>query len=285
MRIFPIPARGEQRVQVTYYQELDVDHDWATYVYPLATTADNGRIDAANHRPVRVHARREERSADRRDGEPVARRQTSSIAKHDASHYWQASLEADGGDLEPRRRARLPPGAPADRRRPHHLEAGRRRRLLHAHAHRRQGAGEARSRAWTTSSCSTSRAAWRSTASSARRARSIEAFIEALGPEDRFEVMTFNVQPNLLFGELKPADEAGHKAAAEFLDSQQARGGTVLQPALQTRLQVSRRRSPAERRAALRRHDRAERARAVARADRHRARPARGCSASASATK
>src|SRR6185295_5909492 len=38
MRIFPIQPRAEQRVEITYYQELDVDHDWATYVYPLATS-------------------------------------------------------------------------------------------------------------------------------------------------------------------------------------------------------------------------------------------------------
>src|SRR6266576_4770880 len=38
MRIFPIPPNGDQKVQITYYQELDVDHDWATYVYPLATS-------------------------------------------------------------------------------------------------------------------------------------------------------------------------------------------------------------------------------------------------------
>src|SRR4051794_9253814 len=38
MRIFPIGPRAEQKVQVTYYQELDVDNDWATYVYPLATS-------------------------------------------------------------------------------------------------------------------------------------------------------------------------------------------------------------------------------------------------------
>src|SRR5215510_14096098 len=37
MRIFPIAAGAEQRVKVTYYQELDFDHDWATYLYPLAT--------------------------------------------------------------------------------------------------------------------------------------------------------------------------------------------------------------------------------------------------------
>src|SRR3954468_24638726 len=38
MRIFPIPPKGDQKVQITYYQELDVDHDWGTYVYPLATS-------------------------------------------------------------------------------------------------------------------------------------------------------------------------------------------------------------------------------------------------------
>src|SRR6266566_2968551 len=38
MRVFPVPPRAEQRVQITYYQELDVDNDWATYVYPLAST-------------------------------------------------------------------------------------------------------------------------------------------------------------------------------------------------------------------------------------------------------
>ena len=37
MRIFPIPAGAEQRVKITYAQELDYDHDTATFVYPLAT--------------------------------------------------------------------------------------------------------------------------------------------------------------------------------------------------------------------------------------------------------
>src|SRR6185295_1921144 len=39
MRIFPIAAGAQQKVEITYYQELEVDHDWATYVYPLATNA------------------------------------------------------------------------------------------------------------------------------------------------------------------------------------------------------------------------------------------------------
>src|SRR5204863_1549706 len=39
MRIFPIAPDADQKVRITYYQELDVDHDWATYVYPLATSS------------------------------------------------------------------------------------------------------------------------------------------------------------------------------------------------------------------------------------------------------
>src|ERR1051325_7960450 len=38
MRILPIQPNAEQRVQITYYQELDVDHGWPPYVYPLATS-------------------------------------------------------------------------------------------------------------------------------------------------------------------------------------------------------------------------------------------------------
>jgi len=45
MRIFPIGPEADQKVQITYYQELDYDHDTATYVYPLATVTRKG-VDA-----------------------------------------------------------------------------------------------------------------------------------------------------------------------------------------------------------------------------------------------
>jgi Ca-activated chloride channel family protein len=61
---------------------------------------------------------------------------------------------------------------------------------------------------------------------------SLGAFLEGLGPEDRFEVMTFNVAVNTLFRELTTADAAGLERAREFLKSQVARGGTILRPAL-----------------------------------------------------
>ncbi len=73
MRIFPIAAGAEQRVKITYCQELDYDHDTATYVYPLATVA-TPTAGPTDCRPVLVVAGSQERSADRGDGEPVARR-------------------------------------------------------------------------------------------------------------------------------------------------------------------------------------------------------------------
>jgi len=62
----------------------------------------------------------------------------------------------------------------------------------------------------------------------------VAAFLNELGEQDRFEVMTFNVTPSLGFGQLLPGNAANKQRAAEFLSTQQARGGTVLQPAIGT---------------------------------------------------
>jgi hypothetical protein len=61
---------------------------------------------------------------------------------------------------------------------------------------------------------------------------SIDAFIRSLAPEDRFEVVTFNVAPTTLFNQLQPATDTSIATAVEFLESQQGRGGTVLRPAM-----------------------------------------------------
>src|SRR5439155_2221605 len=63
---------------------------------------------------------------------------------------------------------------------------------------------------------------------------SIGAFIQELGEKDRLEVMTFNVQPYLAFRQLRPATGEAKRDAIAYLATQQARGGTVLNPALTT---------------------------------------------------
>jgi Ca-activated chloride channel family protein len=61
---------------------------------------------------------------------------------------------------------------------------------------------------------------------------SVGAFINQLDGEDRFEVMTFNVRPVTLFGQLTAGDGANKVRAEEFMQSQRAKGGTVLAPAM-----------------------------------------------------
>jgi Ca-activated chloride channel homolog len=36
MRVFPVPANGDQRIQIAYYQPLDYENGFVRYVYPLA---------------------------------------------------------------------------------------------------------------------------------------------------------------------------------------------------------------------------------------------------------
>ncbi|HSI36345.1 MAG TPA: VWA domain-containing protein, partial [Tepidisphaeraceae bacterium] len=62
---------------------------------------------------------------------------------------------------------------------------------------------------------------------------SLAAFVKALGAEDRFEVMAFNVQPRPLFKQMTAVNEASQAQAAQFLAEQRAAGGTVLLPAMQ----------------------------------------------------
>lgn len=44
MRVFPVPARGTQQVQITYYQPVDYDSGYGTYVYPLEMDAAASRM-------------------------------------------------------------------------------------------------------------------------------------------------------------------------------------------------------------------------------------------------
>ncbi len=62
--------------------------------------------------------------------------------------------------------------------------------------------------------------------------RSVSAFIESLGPEDRFDCLAFNLAPTPLFKELRTATKENLDQATQFLSQQRARGGTVLQPAI-----------------------------------------------------
>lgn len=230
MRIFPIPPEARQKVQITYYQELDVDNDWVSYVYPLATMASKNADRKVSGKFALT--------LDAKSAVPIVEMESPShadefvIAKH-TRDYVQASLETSGGDLgrdvvlayrvdRPRTGIDAITSKPAgedgyfyltltagDELKPHH--AG----MDYVFVLDISGsmADDAKLR--------TSR-------------ESITAFIDGLGEDDRFEIITFNVVANPLFRRLQPASPANRSRGTAFLESQQARGGTVLAPAITT---------------------------------------------------
>lgn len=228
MRIFPIPAGAEQRVKITYYQELDFDHDAATYVYPLATTAVPGTAAS--------RAGKFAFSLEAKSEIPIVEMDSPShaadfvIARH-SPQYHQASLETSGGDLgrdvvislktqRPRTGLDLISSKAAGEDGYFLLTLTPGQELSELN----QGMDYVFVLDVSGSMANDGKLSLSQ--------RSLGAFLEGLGPEDRFEVMTFNVAVNSLFRELTAADDAGLERAREFLKSQVARGGTILRPAL-----------------------------------------------------
>jgi Ca-activated chloride channel family protein len=230
MRIFPIPAGAEQRVKVTYYQELDFDHDWATYVYPLATVTRTG-IDQRTTGKFAL-------TLDVKSEAPIVQIESPShrddfVMVNHAPQYAQASLETDGGDLSRDlviaykiARPRTGLDLIASKR---SSEDGFFQLTLTAGeelAELNQGMDyvfilDVSGSMANDGKLGLSRG-------------SVFAFIESLGPEDRFEVITFNMAANPLFKDLRQVGEESKSEALTFLERQRAAGGTVLRPALST---------------------------------------------------
>ncbi len=233
LRVFPINPRAEQRIKVVYYQELDFDHDWATYVYPLATTTRGDINQTASERlAVNLQVRSEvpiDEMSSTSHGDQVV------IAKH-TRHVYEASLETSRGDLSRDlvlafRTSRPRTGLDTITSRPAGedgyfmmtLTAGEELAGI-------PGVSDAMDYVFLLDVSGSM-----ANDSKLRLSRgSLNSFIGALGPQDRFEVMCFNVMPTTLFSELRPAGDDAKRQAAAFLDSQQARGGTQLAPAMTT---------------------------------------------------
>jgi Ca-activated chloride channel family protein len=230
MRIFPIAPEADQKVEITYYQELDYDHDTATYVYPLATVTRKG-VDSRTTGKFAI-------SFDVKSAVPIVELESPShgkafaVAKH-SDAYWQANLETTGGSLAQDvviacRIVRPKTGMD----------------LITSRTSGEDGffcltitAGQDVAPKQDGMDYVFVLDASGSMADSGKLLLSkdtVAAFLNELGDADRFEVMTFNVTPNLGFNQLQPGTEANKQRALEFLASQQARGGTVLQPAMTT---------------------------------------------------
>jgi Ca-activated chloride channel family protein len=230
MRVFPIPAGAEQRVKVTYYQELDFDHDAATYVYPLATVTQNKADERTTGRFSMAFDVKSE--IPMTELVSPSHKDQFAIAKHADAHYWQAALETKEGELS--RDVVI------------NLQMNRPTTGLDVVTSKERGedgymlltltAGKELEEKMTGSDYVYVLDISGSMANDGKLALSrnaVTAFVGSLEPEDRFELITFNIQARPLFNELASVDATTKERAADHLRSQRAMGGTVLRPAVE----------------------------------------------------
>ena len=230
MRIFPIAANADQRVQITYYQELDADHDQVTYVYPLATVT-RGNLDTRTSGRFAFQLEVKSAIPITAIGSPSHGRDMVIVDRSDS--YKMTSLEQKSGSLAQDIVIHY------DLSRPHSgidlitskipgddgffyltITAGKE---LAAHD---MGMDYVFLLDISGSMANSNKLPI--------SRQSLGAFINELDAKDRFEVMTFNIEPDTVFNQLRDASPQAKSEATAFLDSQAARGGTILAPALTT---------------------------------------------------
>ncbi len=228
MHVFPIAPLAEQKVRITYYQQLEIDDDWATYTYPLQSNtrhAVNSRV--SGNFSFDLEARSEI---------PIAELQSPSHAKHlhvvcHDEHFDEAKITTFGADL--------------NRDVVVNFRLARPRSGIDMIASRDGGEDGYFCLTLATGQDLPAKAEGMDYVflldvsgsmnddSKLDLARSsVEAFVRTLGPDDRFELLAFNAAPTALFGHLMAADDANQKRGSEFLASREAHGGTLLGPAI-----------------------------------------------------
>lgn len=230
LRVFPIAARAEQHIKITYYQQLDFDHNNATYVYPLATTT---RAAISEKTKGRFSM-----SMDIKSEIPITKISSPSHAQDfvitgHTANYSRANMEVTGGDLSrdvviafdtqrPRTGIDVIANKQAD-------EDGYFLLTMTAGEELEEyGAGMDYVFVVDISGSMANEGKLR------LATNVVDAFIGELGSEDRFEVITFNNAPMLHFQSLQAAGDDAKQKASQFLSSQRAAGGTSLRPAITT---------------------------------------------------
>ncbi len=230
LRVFPIAAGAEQHLSITYSQQLDFDHNSATYVYPLATTTQ-GQNDTSTQGKFSL-------TLDVKSAIPIVELNSPShiddfaITSH-TPNYTRASLELPSGDL-----SRDVVICYATQR-PHtgidvvtSKQAGDDGYFMLSLTAGKELEEAATGMDYVFVVDISGSMANEGKLSLSRTA--IGSFIDSLGREDRFEVMAFNTQPTLRFQSLSDVNDASKQAAKDFLLDQRARGGTILRSAVMT---------------------------------------------------
>jgi Ca-activated chloride channel family protein len=230
MRVFPINAGAEQKVRITYYQELNIDNDRGTYVYPLATVTRKG-IDSKTTGRFAINV--EIKSAIPLVSVASPSHKDAFVVVKHSDEYAVASLESTGGSLASDVVINYDiarPNSGID--------------LIASKKINQDGyfcmtitAGKELAKQETGMDYIFVLDVSGSMANDGKLIVSksaLEAFTDEIGENDRFEVMTFNVTPHVLFGDLKPGTETAKTEARTFMATQEARGRTELVPAMTT---------------------------------------------------
>jgi len=227
MRVFPIQPHAEQHIKVVYYQPLDVDHDWSTYVFPLATSTK-----AENEKTTGKFAL----TLDIKSEIPVKKITSHShpnefVVVNHSSDYAQASMEVNEGDLSrdiviafQSKRAKTGIDLITSK---HEGEDGYFLMSLTAGEELENTAGGMDYVFVVDISGS-----MRNDGKLMLSQGAVEAFVNSLGEEDRFDVMVFNNAPKMLFSKLTEVDVEAKEKLTKFLGEQYAKGGTALRPAM-----------------------------------------------------
>jgi Ca-activated chloride channel family protein len=228
MRIFPIGPKAEQKVVITYYQELDIDNEWITYVYPLETVTIPGlESKTSNKFSLNMEILSEV---------PITEMNSSSHSKDFAINkikdsYYHASLEVKEGDLN------------KDVVLSCHLERPKMGvDLITSNAAKEDGyfyltimSGDDSEKIQTGSDYVFVLDISGSMADDGKldqSAKTIKSFISLLGEKDRYELITFNTSPTPLFNKLTSPSEEATRQFNTALQNTKARGGTAIEPAL-----------------------------------------------------
>ncbi len=230
MRVFPINANAEQKVRITYYQELNIDHDRGTYVYPLATVTRKG-IDSNTTGKFAINV--EVKSAIPLVSVNSPSHGDAFVVANHSEEYAAASLESNGGSLASDVVINYDiarPNSGID--------------MIASKKMAEDGyfcmaitAGKELAQKETGMDYIFVLDVSGSMANDGKlivSKNALDAFSNEINENDRFEVMTFNVTPQVLFGELKPGIEAAKAEARDFMATQKARGRTELVPAMTT---------------------------------------------------
>ncbi len=229
LRIFPIQPGAEQHIQITYYQQLAVDHDWANYVYPLATTTRPGLDQKVQGRfSFNLEIKNEI---------PITALTSPShpddlVFHQHRDNFVQASIENSGGSLDKdiviamqTKRPRTGLDVVTSR------TPGEDGYFLMSLTAGEELAEQAIGMDYVfVVDISGSMANDRKLQLSRQACQS---FIGKLTPGDRFQVLTFNIGTAQVFDGLQFVTEESVEQAVTFLDSRRARGGTSLRPAIE----------------------------------------------------